>query len=105
MFPVQEDCLKSVKHIVNLGRQLDKLELDMRKENSEEGWLRKAAKEMDIIVDDFSKKYDSSTISSRKKFADVKRKELTSLLARPIFPAGFTGNYPQFSSLVTSKIP
>jgi ATP-dependent RNA helicase DDX24/MAK5 len=52
MFPVQEDCLKSVKHIVNLGRQLDKLELDMRKENSEEGWLRKAAKEMDIIVDD-----------------------------------------------------
>lgn len=29
-----------------------------------------------------------------KKLADLKRKQLTSLLAKPIFPKGFSGKYP-----------
>ncbi|EFA07346.2 ATP-dependent RNA helicase DDX24 [Tribolium castaneum] len=97
IFPVQEEYLKAVKQRVNLARELDKLELQIRKGNSEEGWLRKAAKEMDIIVDDFSKKFDSDEISSQKKLADVKRKQLTALLTKPIFPKGFSGKYPLIS--------
>ncbi|XP_044266055.1 ATP-dependent RNA helicase DDX24 [Tribolium madens] len=94
IFPVQEEYLKAVKQRVNLARELDKLELQIRKGNSEEGWLRKAAKEMDIIVDDFSKKFDSDEISTQKKLADVRRKQLTALLTKPIFPKGFSGKYP-----------
>ena len=52
VFPVQEDYLKAVKERVNLARELDQLELQIRKGNSEEGWLQKAAKDMDIVVDD-----------------------------------------------------
>lgn len=41
-----------VKEIVNLARDLDKLELQYRKANSESGWIQKAADDMDIVVED-----------------------------------------------------
>ncbi|RZC39427.1 ATP-dependent RNA helicase DDX24 [Asbolus verrucosus] len=52
VFPVDDSYLKAVKERVNLARELDKLELEVRKGNSEVGWLQKTAEEMDIIVDD-----------------------------------------------------
>lgn len=52
LFPVQENILTAVKDRVNLARELDKLELRVRKSNSEMGWIKKAANEMDIILDD-----------------------------------------------------
>ncbi|XP_063905832.1 ATP-dependent RNA helicase DDX24-like [Zophobas morio] len=94
VFPVQEDYLKAVKERVNLARELDQLELQIRKGNSEEGWLQKAAKDMDIVVDDFCKKYDNSNTASQKKAADIKRRQLHFLLTKPIFPEGFSGKYP-----------
>lgn len=42
----------AVKERVNLARELDKLQLQVRKANSEAGWLQKAAEDMDIIVED-----------------------------------------------------
>lgn len=41
-----------MKEIVNLARDLDKLELQHKKVKSESGWIQKAAEEMDIIVED-----------------------------------------------------
>ncbi|KAJ8932925.1 hypothetical protein NQ314_014342 [Rhamnusium bicolor] len=52
IFPVQEDYLIAVKERVNLARELDKLQLQVRKANSEAGWFQKAAEDMDIVVDD-----------------------------------------------------
>lgn len=52
MFPIQQNYLDAVKQRVNLARELDKLQLQVRKANSESGWFQKAAKEMDIVVDD-----------------------------------------------------
>lgn len=51
IFPVCAKYLRGCKERVNLARELDKLELQIRKATSEESWLQKAAKEMDIIVD------------------------------------------------------
>lgn len=51
IFPVEDNYLNAVKMRVNLARELDKIELHVKKANSEAGWLQKAAEEMDIIVD------------------------------------------------------
>lgn len=51
-FPIQNDVLETVKATVNLARDLDKLELQYKKVQSESGWIQKAAEEMDIIVED-----------------------------------------------------
>ncbi|XP_066137965.1 ATP-dependent RNA helicase DDX24 isoform X2 [Euwallacea fornicatus] len=94
MFPVQDRYLTAVKQRVNLARDLDKLQLQVRKANSEEGWLQKAAKEMDIIVDEMSKKYVTEETNSKKKASEVRRRQLTALLAKPIFPSRFVGKFP-----------
>ncbi|CAG9762185.1 unnamed protein product [Ceutorhynchus assimilis] len=94
IFPVNDKFLSAVKERVNLARDLDKLELQVRKANSEEGWLQKAAKDMDIIVDGIYKKYDSEETSSSRKLAEIKRKRLGTLLAAQIFPKGFSGKFP-----------
>ncbi|XP_018568314.1 ATP-dependent RNA helicase ddx24 [Anoplophora glabripennis] len=96
-FPIQDQYLKAVKDRVNLARELDKLQLQVRKANSEAGWFQKAAEEMDIIVDDSARKYDTKEAEQGKKLADLKRKQLISLLATPIFPKGFSGKYPLLS--------
>ncbi|XP_074042289.1 ATP-dependent RNA helicase DDX24 [Leptinotarsa decemlineata] len=102
VFPIQQNFLNAVKHRVNLARELDKLQLQVRKANSEAGWFQKAAEEMDIIVDDFSRKHDTKDAQRCKKSADIKRKHLASLLATPIFPKGFSGSYPLSSQLSLS---
>lgn len=52
IFPVQENILNAVKKMINLARELDKLQLQVKKANTEMGWLQKAADDMDVIVDD-----------------------------------------------------
>lgn len=94
LFPVHDTMLNAVKERVNLARQLDHLELQVRKANSETGWLQKAAEEMDIIVDDHAAKYDSRESKLLKRQAEVKRKQLAQLLVKPVFPRGFSGKYP-----------
>ncbi|KAJ8978272.1 hypothetical protein NQ317_003056 [Molorchus minor] len=53
IFPVHENYLKAVKERVNLAREIDKLQLHIRKTNSEVGWIQKMAKNMDIIVAEY----------------------------------------------------
>ncbi|CAH0551697.1 unnamed protein product [Brassicogethes aeneus] len=94
IFPVQENYLNAVKQRVNLARELDKLQLQVKKATSETGWLEKAAEEMDIIVDDMAKRYDTKEAQKSKKLAEIKRKHLASMLSKPVFPKGFSGKYP-----------
>ena len=51
-FPVEDRLLVAVKERVDVAREIDKLDLNCRKENSRKGWLQKAAKEMDLLLDD-----------------------------------------------------
>lgn len=51
-FPVVDRLLVAVKERVNVAREIDKLELTCRRDNSQKGWLQKAAKDMDLLLDD-----------------------------------------------------
>jgi ATP-dependent RNA helicase DDX24/MAK5 len=51
-FPISSNLLEAVKQRVSLARELDQLELAIRRSNSETGWFRKALTEMDMLVDD-----------------------------------------------------
>lgn len=49
-------------------------------------------------------KYDNVESEKIKKIADVKRKKLTELLNKPLFPKGFSGKYPLQVELNTLAI-
>ena len=51
-FPVTESLLAATRQRVNLAREVDQLELRMRKTNSEIGWYEKSMREMDIVLDE-----------------------------------------------------
>lgn len=51
-FPVQESILSAVKERVNLARELDKLQLQVRKTNTQVSWIEKAANEMDLVFEE-----------------------------------------------------
>lgn len=111
MFPVSDRHLKAVKARVDLAREVDVLELKMRRSKSEIGWIKKSAQEMDIIVDDMSdfsesELYDSDDGGERyrgKHELKQKRDNLKRLLAKPLFPKGFSYKFP--TSLGELKIP
>ncbi|KAG4074022.1 hypothetical protein HA402_014227 [Bradysia odoriphaga] len=102
LFPVSEQHLKAVRARVELAREVDVLDLKTRRTQSEIGWLKKSAKEMDIIVDDMSdfsenELYDSDDGGDRfkvKRELKQKRDNLNKLLAKPLFTKGFSYKYP-----------
>lgn len=51
-FPVIDKLLIAIKERVDVAREIDKLELRCRRKNTQKNWLRKAAEDMDIVVED-----------------------------------------------------
>lgn len=105
LFPVADKYLSAVKDRVNLAREIDVQELKLRRKNTDIGWLKKQAKEMDIMVDDMSDfseadLYDSDdgggVIERSLERRELKQKQdaLKRLLAKPIFPKGISYKYP-----------
>nr|CAI5824205.1 unnamed protein product [Callosobruchus analis] len=94
IFPIQQSYLDNVKQRVNLARELDHLQLQVHKANSEKNWYQKAALDMDIIVDEDTKKYDIKETGHLSKVIATKKKQLAAMLSKPIFPKGFSGKYP-----------
>lgn len=97
--------LAAVRERVALARNVDILELKVRRKQSDIGWLKKSAKEMDILVDDMSDfsegdMYDSDdgkgAVERTKERRQLKqtRDQLQRLLAQPVFPKGFSYKYP-----------
>ncbi|KAJ4435535.1 hypothetical protein ANN_18151, partial [Periplaneta americana] len=87
LFPVASNALAIVKQRVALARELDQLELTTRRSNTETGWFRKTLSEMDMLVDEESvpRRMDDDENNKLKRLASVKRKQLSALLAKPIF--------------------
>ncbi|XP_034102387.1 ATP-dependent RNA helicase DDX24 [Drosophila albomicans] len=102
LFPISERFLGAVKERVNLARDLDKEELKLRRTQSEEGWMKKHAEEMDMIIDGYNDESGSDQdedpfIIERRRnrlHVDSVRGKLSALLAQPIFPRGFSFKYP-----------
>lgn len=102
-----------MKDRVNLAREIDVLELKFRRKNTDIGWLKKTAKEMDIMVDDMSDfseadLYDSDdgggVIERSLERRELKQKQdtLKRMLAKPIFPKGISYKYPSTISASAS---
>ncbi|CAD7012801.1 unnamed protein product [Ceratitis capitata] len=102
LFPVSERYLRPVKERVNLAREVDKLELKQRRTQSEIGWMKKHAEEMDMIIDGFNDESgseqdeDAFVIERRRDRVHLEnvRAQLRSLLTKPMFPKGFSFRYP-----------
>ncbi|XP_030559627.1 ATP-dependent RNA helicase DDX24 [Drosophila novamexicana] len=102
LFPISERFMGSVKERVNLARELDKEELKLRRTQSEEGWMKKHAEEMDMIIDGYNDESGSDQdedpfIIERRRnrvHVDTVRAQLAALLSKPIFPKGFSFKYP-----------
>ncbi|XP_029677924.1 LOW QUALITY PROTEIN: ATP-dependent RNA helicase ddx24-like [Formica exsecta] len=96
-FPVVDRLLISVKERVDVARDIDKLELKCRRQNTQKSWLRKAMEDMDMILDDDDDDNELSTESEEatalRRQLKVKRSHLRSLLSKPVFPKGFSGKY------------
>lgn len=96
-FPVIDRLLVGVKERVNLAREIDKLELTHRRDISRNGWLQKAAKEMDILLDDnefySTDDVDAVEKAALKKTLKTKKNQLENLIEKPLFPKNFSGKY------------
>ncbi|GBP67429.1 ATP-dependent RNA helicase DDX24 [Eumeta japonica] len=93
MFPVPDHVLSSMREVVSLAREVDKLQLQHRRTAQEQGWLDKAAQDMDLLVDeDFLPRKTKDDAVGKK--LQLKKKQLDTLLAKPIFPRGFSFKYP-----------
>ncbi|XP_055920593.1 ATP-dependent RNA helicase DDX24 [Eupeodes corollae] len=105
IFPVAERYLIPIKQRVNLAREVDKLELKIRRTQSEIGWIKKNADEMEMILGDMddnsgeSDDDDAFIIEKRRNRQHLSsvREELKQLLGQQIFPRGFSYKYPTSS--------
>ncbi|KAK0181215.1 hypothetical protein PV327_003517 [Microctonus hyperodae] len=94
-FPVIDRLLIAVKECVNLAREIDKLELKCRRDNVQKGWLKKAVEEMDLVLDEdqIETTMECKESADLKRQLKIKRKQLSSLLSKPLFPKGFSGKF------------
>ncbi|XP_014484727.1 PREDICTED: ATP-dependent RNA helicase DDX24 [Dinoponera quadriceps] len=97
-FPVVDRLLIAIKERVDIARDIDKLELKCRRENTQKSWLRKAIEDMDMAVDDDDVDIDESSTESEeaaalKRQLKAKKHQLQSLLTKVVFPRGFSGKY------------
>ena len=90
---VDDRVLPDIKKRVILARNIDKEEHQQKKRSSEKNWFEKAAKSLDLELEDS----DDSTGGRRKKQQNKKlnalKKELQQLLQKPLVPRGFSGSY------------
>lgn len=49
-----EQYMSAVKERVNLARELDREELKLKRVQTEVGWMKKQAEEMDMIIDGYN---------------------------------------------------
>lgn len=105
LFPVAERYLNAIRDRVNLARRIDVAELHMRRKTADIGWLKKSAKEMDILIDDASDFSETDLYGSDEEIGIVEqsrerrelkqlRDSLKRLIAKPVFPKGFSYKYP-----------
>ncbi len=100
LFPVDSGIFAAVKNRVQIGRELDKMKLSVRKTEVEKSWWKKAAEEADLILsgsdgdDDDAENAKSRQSAAQKAKVAQKQAELDALLATPLTAMGFSGKYP-----------
>ena len=54
LFPVSKVYIKAIKERVDLAREIDIMELNLKREKSQAGWFKKTADAMEIVLEHFS---------------------------------------------------
>ncbi|XP_076230971.1 ATP-dependent RNA helicase DDX24 [Calliopsis andreniformis] len=95
VFPVEDRLLIAIKARVEIAREIDKLELKLRRNNSQKGWLRKAVEDMDLVLEEDEEEVELETkeMADLKHQLKIKRHQLASLISKPLFPKQFSGKY------------
>nr|CAG8433417.1 13248_t:CDS:10 [Entrophospora candida] len=92
-FPTNGGFVNMMKQRIELARQIDQDEHKLQKTNYEEDWYKKAAKDLDVDLDDNS----SQTSKKQQNFIKGKIKsmklELDKLLSQPLIPKGVSTKY------------
>ncbi|XP_064083303.1 ATP-dependent RNA helicase DDX24-like [Macrobrachium nipponense] len=106
-FPVDVNVMDQVKTRVDFARQLELMEHSNRKERAQDNWLKKAAREAEIMLDDDDDDEDevadrAMKAAREKRETKVMKAKLRSMLSRPLVGSTFSGKYPtQTGALVT----
>ncbi|KAJ3047824.1 ATP-dependent RNA helicase, partial [Rhizophlyctis rosea] len=109
-FPVDRSVLSSIKTRINLARKIDEAEHRIQKSTHETNWFKKAAEEMDILLDDSllgsasdsdgegpqkkrrTDKSGGKKVYSKEEIARMRR-ELEGTLGKSLVPKGISGRY------------
>jgi len=62
-FPVDRSLFEEVKKRVEMAKELEQMEHSHRRSQSEEGWLAKAAKDLDLHFDEYDNLYPFTAIA------------------------------------------
>ncbi|XP_061167758.1 ATP-dependent RNA helicase DDX24-like [Saccostrea echinata] len=96
VFPVEYQLLSALKKRLNLAKRIDVEEHRFNKKKRQNEWFEKAAKEMDMLIDDeelLSDLGDSFEQSGRKQDLKSMKTELDQMLKQRLAPQAFTGKY------------
>ncbi|XP_033097954.1 ATP-dependent RNA helicase DDX24-like [Anneissia japonica] len=96
IFPTEIRYLREVKGRVDAVRELETIEHRLAKKRHHNDWFIKAAKEIDVELDDDLLHHDLGNVHQQKQqSAEMKRmkKELAAMLQAPIFPRGASQLY------------
>ncbi|ORY38038.1 P-loop containing nucleoside triphosphate hydrolase protein [Neocallimastix californiae] len=108
-FPVDRLNMNSLKERISLALEIDKLEHKIQKTSQHNSWIKKAAEEMDVILDEDLLEEDSDVEENKRnknrennKLKGLKNK-LKALLDKPIVPIGLSTKY--LTSSTISNLP
>uniref|UniRef100_A0A182T9Z8 ATP-dependent RNA helicase n=1 Tax=Anopheles maculatus TaxID=74869 RepID=A0A182T9Z8_9DIPT len=99
LYPTAERAMKQVKERVLLARQIERMDLQQRRETSSRSWEDQLAKEFrsDSEVDSEQEDMRRMEQTKRKRQFKAKRLELSQLLAKPIVADRLEMHYPSLN--------
>jgi hypothetical protein len=68
LFPVDRPLFDEVRRRIEMAKELEQLEHSHRRTQSDEGWLNKAAKELDLHFDEYDDLYPSKHFFNRNSY-------------------------------------
>eukprot|EP00088_Acartia_fossae_P005264 TRINITY_DN1230_c0_g1_i3.p1 TRINITY_DN1230_c0_g1~~TRINITY_DN1230_c0_g1_i3.p1 ORF type:complete len:779 (-),score=169.93 TRINITY_DN1230_c0_g1_i3:56-2359(-) len=98
LFPVDQPRFRTLTERVECAQRLDKLSLQIRRKKVDDNWLSETAKEADLILSD-NEDEDTNNLKNEEQAAlrhqvEATRKELETLLRRPVVSHEFQSKYP-----------
>ena len=107
LYPTSERVMRQVKERVTLARQIERMDLQQRREGATRSWEDQLAKEFqsESEVDSEQEEVRRTEQTKRKRQFRAKRLELSQLLARPIVAERIEMSYPSLNINPTMSEP